>query len=528
MFLCIGLGTYILYRVQTGQSIIPSFAAGGNIVQIDDLDSRFKFVSGPKRIAAGYPHWDKVSNGGTYVLRGGTAQQCNGLNSVGCYATLDLTSQNFNIDQITLGFSMAKNRTSADIFIDDQKIAQVNSYAVDPILDYRNYKLWTSPKDSITCGKHKIKIMPNQKTGTAQKAFTLDFVDVRKCTPTNPPPTGDWQKIDDKDSRFNYGGNNPNRPGFPYWDIWNDSALSGGSAHACKTSINMGCQTLLPLTANFNQLQIRAIAGHNGTSADVYVDNQKIGEANGYKEGTDGIGTKPLNNVDWASPEVACGTHVIKIVPNGRLNSGRSDSAKSFTMDYLQIKSCTPNPTDITCATDSDCNNGKKCLMDTKTCRPVDQAHLGCYQNSCAYLNRSGNNTDGCQTVGGSCSTPRESFLTCVNNACTFSSTATSNDPSCVGKNNGDSCTTTHLICLNNACATSNSASTDDPTCSNKDVGETCGVPTADLECQGNTDAPARCFDCKRDLGPSSTTSEINILDFSCFAKFYGKEVGKN
>lgn len=43
-------------------------------------------------------------------------------------------------------------------------------------------------------------------------------------------------------------------------------------------------------------------------------------------------------------------------------------------------------------------------------------------------------------------------------------------------------------------------------------------------KCQGNPQAPARCFDCKKD---ASASSEINMLDFSCFKNYYGKTVGK-
>lgn len=52
--------------------------------------------------------------------------------------------------------------------------------------------------------------------------------------------------------------------------------------------------------------------------------------------------------------------------------------------------------------------------------------------------------------------------------------------------------------------------------------------PTATLQqvissvCQGNLGSSARCFDCKKD---SETTSQINILDFACFSKYYGKKV---
>lgn len=41
-------------------------------------------------------------------------------------------------------------------------------------------------------------------------------------------------------------------------------------------------------------------------------------------------------------------------------------------------------------------------------------------------------------------------------------------------------------------------------------------------KCQGNSDASAKCFDCKKDATPSSV---VNVLDFSCFTKFYGKSV---
>lgn len=531
MFICIALGAYIVYRVQTGQSIIPSFAGAGSIVQIDDLDPRFKFVSSPTRTAAGYPRWDQINSSGAYVLRNGTAQQCNGLNNAGCYAALDLSSQNFSIDEITLGFSTGPNRTSVDVYVDDKKIATFDSNDSSYITDYRNYKLWKSPTGSITCGKHKIKLVPNQKTGTGQKAFTLDFADVKTCTPTGG---GNWQKIENTDSRIDYGGNNPNHQNLPFWDVFNNAGLSGGSSHACRTDINNGCRALINLTTAFNQVSIRALKGFNATSADIYIDNQKIGEADAYKSGK-GIGTTPLEFLDWTSNSFACKTHSLKIVPNGRTGQ----NAKSFTMDFLQVMSCTPGQNDQSCTKDSDCKNGKKCMMDTKECRPIEKAHIGCYQNSCAYLNRKGANTDGCQSIGTSCNGETPSFLACRDNACILSTVISEDDPGCLGKDAGDSCSsnipppppsdeTEYLVCQNNACALSSTVSSNDPSCANLQSGDTCGVPDSELDCQGNTDAPARCFDCKRDSSTANGSSEINILDFSCFAKFYGKEVGKN
>lgn len=160
----------------------------GTWIEFDDKNPKFIFESGPTRKAAGYTTWDLVSNGGDYVLRGGTARQCNGLNSVGCFATLGLTTETFNFDSFKIGFSSGPNRTEADIFVDGKKIGAADSFSSSNILNYNSYKLWTSPTNSFGCGKHTIQIFPNQKTGTGQKAFTLDFLDVHTCTTTTPPP----------------------------------------------------------------------------------------------------------------------------------------------------------------------------------------------------------------------------------------------------------------------------------------------------------------------------------------------------
>ncbi len=41
------------------------------------------------------------------------------------------------------------------------------------------------------------------------------------------------------------------------------------------------------------------------------------------------------------------------------------------------------------------------------------------------------------------------------------------------------------------------------------------------LGCQGNPNAPAKCFSCFKD----SPVDQVNILDFACFAKYYGKQI---
>ncbi len=50
------------------------------------------------------------------------------------------------------------------------------------------------------------------------------------------------------------------------------------------------------------------------------------------------------------------------------------------------------------------------------------------------------------------------------------------------------------------------------------------GTTTDPSKCQGNANPSARCFDCHKD---ATDKSQVNTLDFSCFAKFYGKSVGK-
>lgn len=59
---------------------------------------------------------------------------------------------------------------------------------------------------------------------------------------------------------------------------------------------------------------------------------------------------------------------------------------------------------------------------------------------------------------------------------------------------------------------------------------QTCQPPVPGLvlpptSCQGNTAAPAKCFDCKKD---NADSSQINVFDFSCFSKLYGKKIGVN
>lgn len=42
-------------------------------------------------------------------------------------------------------------------------------------------------------------------------------------------------------------------------------------------------------------------------------------------------------------------------------------------------------------------------------------------------------------------------------------------------------------------------------------------------KCQGNKLPSAKCFDCVKD----NTNDQINMLDYSCFAKYFNQNVGK-
>ncbi len=49
------------------------------------------------------------------------------------------------------------------------------------------------------------------------------------------------------------------------------------------------------------------------------------------------------------------------------------------------------------------------------------------------------------------------------------------------------------------------------------------GTTTDPTKCQGNTDPSAKCFKCETG---TNKNNPVGILDFSCFAKFYGQTVG--
>lgn len=51
-------------------------------------------------------------------------------------------------------------------------------------------------------------------------------------------------------------------------------------------------------------------------------------------------------------------------------------------------------------------------------------------------------------------------------------------------------------------------------------AGTTNSDPT---KCQGNSNPDPRCYDCAQD---KNAVSQIGIIDFGCFSRWYGKNVG--
>ncbi len=256
-----------------------------------------------------------------------------------------------------------------------------------------------------------------------------------------------------------------------------------------KLDVTKNYHASMQFTFTGNQVRVRFIEGGNRGYADISIDGVKVDSYNAHTGG--GIYGRP----PWVSPDLSCGEHTVKVEQS---DTKTDNNGKIVVVDYLQYRQCSPN-------------GGNVCAK---------LAGLGADTNGCSQTN-----------VGQACPTGTTQHLVCENQACALSATATADDASCSGKSAGASCasdTQTHIVCVNNSCATSTTASTDDPACSGKEVGDNCGTKAEELKCQGNKDAPAKCFDCKKDSSSNSSSSEINILDFSCFAKYYGKEVGKN
>lgn len=269
-----------------------------------------------------------------------------------------------------------------------------------------------------------------------------------------------------------------------------------------KVDVTKNYHASMEFTFIGNQVGVRFIEGGNRGSVEISIDGDKVDTYNANTGG--GIYGRP----PWVSPDLSCGEHTIKIEQS---DVDTSTHGKVIVVDYVQYRECVPN-------------NGQVCAklagvgVDSGGCR---QTKLG---QSCAAQEKT-------------------SHAVCINNSCALSETAVADDQRCLGKGIGEACGASggeesfstdsevqRVICGTNfTCQISTTATANDLLCGGKEIGDSCGIPPEELICQGNTSAPARCFDCKRDnIGSNTGSSEINILDFSCFAKYYGKEVGKN
>lgn len=277
-----------------------------------------------------------------------------------------------------------------------------------------------------------------------------------------------------------------------------------------------------------NQVGVRFIEGGNRGYADISIDGVKVDTYNAHTGG--GIYGRP----PWVSPDLSCGTHTIKVE---QTDTDTSTHGKVIVIDYVQYRKCTVNDAPV-CAKLAGIGadtNGCTSANIGQAC-PTGAKHVVCVNDACTLSDTAPSDDPTCvgKTVGSTGCTPTgETHVVCgANNTCMLSTTAVADDPTCSGKATGTSCVPpaqTHIVCgADFTCGTSATATADDPTCSGKDLGASCGVATEELKCQGNKDAPAKCFDCRKDATANSSSSEINILDFSCFAKYYGKEVGKN
>lgn len=222
--------------------------------------------------------------------------------------------------------------------------------------------------------------------GLVATAFILLRGVYEPQTPLTPHAEAGWQRIEDTDSHFDWGGINPNHQNLPYWDVLQGSSsngyiLSGGTLHTCRTDINLGCQAqlTLPSTFSFNKIRLGSDWGPNRSSADIFVDGQKVGESD--TQNAEAI--KDYHNYQlWNSPSLSCSSHTIKIVPNGRTGT----NAKAFDIDFIDIQTCsplTPTPTPVT--GDIKCQGNPNSPVSCFDCKidSTDQSQINILDFSC-------------------------------------------------------------------------------------------------------------------------------------------------
>lgn len=251
-----------------------------------------------------------------------------------------------------------------------------------------------------------------------------------------------------------------------------------------------------------NKVSVTTLNYSNRGYLEAYIDGELVETIDLFDPND---GTHPTT---WSSPELSCGEHtfMVKQSEKARTLNSVGRQTRLVVIDGFSYQECAVVPASVCGYVPGKGTNQDGCAKLGGKCGeiPLAETHLECQNQTCVKVSGGGGNLDGCEVEGAACQDNQSD-----------------SDPD-------EDLTeeSMNLICQDNACVRSTTVSSSDPTCDGKNVGDVCGNRSEDLKCQGNTDAPARCFDCKKDTSVNASASEINILDFSCFAKYYGKEVG--
>lgn len=354
--------------------------------------------------------------------------------------------------------------------------------------------------------------------------------------------------MEDSDSRITYQQT---------WDLVQTQGNyqpRGGSMRQCRFIINGDCTATIPKINNlsFNQIKVGFPTRPNGSSMKVMLDNKDIGTITQ----TGNLQGNANSYVPWVK-DVPCGPHEIKFVPDWAAGSGN----KAVAIDYVELRTCQGAPLDIQITSFKIADTGKPASTVKATVTVKNEGTQAAPEFKIAIDKKNAGGKFTCEGVGDKSaevtvtgglaagasktvdidmptpagagsfnatifvdSTCKVTELDETNNTKTLPYTTTDDgngggdDDDDDNNNSGE-----FLICKNYACTKSTSVTKDDVACAGLAAGDECGK-TGDEACQGNVNAPAKCFDCKRD---NPNDSQINILDFSCFANYFGENVGK-
>lgn len=294
-----------------------------------------------------------------------------------------------------------------------------------------------------------------------------------------------------------------------YEKTWGSSksGWAEGYHYAVKTHPNLadtyeGSSATLEFEGD--QISVTTLDYNNRGYLEVFVDGKKVDTIDQYVPIGSGI-----HPATWISPTLECGKHTVTVKQSEKSRTLNSSGRKTrlVVFDKFTYRDCSAVPGKACGYVSGKGENTNGCSKEGSSCQSeLAVNHLECKNQSCVKVVGEGEDLNGCIAEGAVCQSDE------VNDQ--------------VNQQDGTFSEKVFLVCRNNSCAVSTDSSSDG-VCDGKTVGDFCGNRSEDLKCQGNLQAPAKCFDCKRDSSANSGASEVNILDFSCFAKFYGSTVGK-